>query len=312
MKTTIRRQSEHGDFIENPRDIPLNEIRPTVELARVETADGLLLDGVLLRPHQTGLLPVDAFLLLHGTGGNFYAPGVLETFANQASADGIAVLRVNTRGHDGICSIPGRHGTAKGGATFETVSDCTLDVGAWVDWLEGRGFSRLILVGHSMGGVKAIYSQVHSRQTVVRGIIGISPPRFSHESLTIHSRGGKFREEFTRASELVARGQGETLMAVKQPLPFVATAAGYVEKYGPENHYDYVPLLARLACPALILIGSESIRTSVAFDGLPEAIAAAVIDRSKIICEIIDGADINYAGCDTVPFVRTRAWVQTL
>ena len=289
----------------------MNALPPTVELVRAETADGFFLEGTFQRPQQTGMLPVNAFLLIHGTGSNFYAPGVLETFAHQALAGGSAVLRVNTRGHDGICSIPGRNGTTIGGATFEQISDSYLDVAAWVHWLEVRGDSTIVLVGHSMGGVKAIYSQVHSRHTAVRGIIGISPPRFAHERLTTHSRGEKFREEFARASELVARGEGETLIPVTQPLSFLATAAGYVEKYGPHNRYDYVPLLARLPCPALILIGSESIRTSAAFDGLPEAIASAVAGQGKIVCEIVDGANINYTGCDTVPFVRAKAWVQS-
>lgn len=288
----------------------MNSSPSTVELVCAETADGLFLEGAFQRPQPTGKLPVDAFLLIHGTGSNFYAPGVLETFARKAVADGAAVLRVNTRGHDGICAIPGRNGTTKGGATFEKISESPLDVTAWVNWLEGRGFSRIVLVGHSMGGVKAIYSQAHARHAAVRGIIGISPPRFAHERLVAQARGGKFREEFARASELVARGEGEQLIPVTQPLPFVATAAGYVEKYGPENRYDYVPLLARLPCPALILIGSESNRTSAAFDGVPEAIASAVVGQTHIVCEIVDGANINYAGCDSVPYLRAAAWLR--
>ena len=100
-------------------------------------------------------------------------------------------------------------------------------------------------------------------------------------------------------------------MTVSQPLPFVATAAGYVEKYGPENRYDYVPLLARLACPALILLGGETVRTSAAFDAQPEAIAAAVASQDKIVCEIVEGANIHYAGCETVPYLRAAAWIES-
>src|SRR5260221_8672647 len=118
---------------------PMNESLASFEMVRVETPDQLFLDGALYRPRQSGNLAVDAFLLLHGTGSNFYAPGVLETFTGQALAEGTAVLRVNTRGHDGICSIPARSGSVKGGATYERVSDCSLDVGAWVNWLERPG-----------------------------------------------------------------------------------------------------------------------------------------------------------------------------
>ncbi|MGE5192142.1 MAG: alpha/beta hydrolase [Deltaproteobacteria bacterium] len=287
----------------------MTESQATIQLVRVETADGLFLEGALQRLAQTGPLPVDAFLLLHGTGSNFYAPGVLETFAGQALAHGTAVLRINTRGHDGTCSIPGRKGSVKGGATFERVADCPLDVTAWINWLAVSGFARIVLVGHSMGGVKAIYSQAYSSHPSVRGIVGISPPRFAHERLLTGLHGETFREEFLRASELVARGQGDALLSVTQPLPFVATAAGYVEKYGPENRYDYVPLLPRVPCAALILIGSESIRTSAAFNGSPEAIATAAAGQATCVCEIVEGANINYAGCDKVPFLHAADWL---
>ena len=58
-----------------------------LELIRVTTNDELYLDGALLLPESevSSSLPVDAFLLIHGTGSNFYAPGVLETFARQAA-----------------------------------------------------------------------------------------------------------------------------------------------------------------------------------------------------------------------------------
>ena len=289
--------------------IPMRGSSATIELVRAETADGLFLDGALQRPVQPGALPVDAFLLIHGTGSNFYATSVLDTFAHQALEQGTAVLRVNTRGHDGVCSIPGRHGSVKGGATFERVSDCPLDVTAWSDWLCDHGFARIVLVGHSMGAVKAIYSQANAQHSAVRAIVGISPPRFAHERLLAGPRGEKFRDEFVRAGELVACGQGETLLPVTQPLPFLASAAGYLEKYGPENRYDFVPLLPLLLCPALILVGSESIRTSAAFNGLPAAIAAAGVGPSRVACEIIEGATIGYTGCDAVPFLRAAAWL---
>jgi pimeloyl-ACP methyl ester carboxylesterase len=288
----------------------MDECIATLSLVRVETTDGIVLDGALYRPLQSGNLPIDAFLLVHGTGSNFYAPGVLETFTGQAIAEGTAVLRVNTRGHDGICSLPARTGSVQGGATCERISDCVLDVGAWVNLLEGRGYVRIVLVGYSMGGVKAIYSQAYAPHSAVRGIVGISPPRFSHERLSSGLRGETFAAEFSRASQLVADGQGETLLPVTQPLPFVATAAGYVEKYGPANRYDYIPLLTQLGCPALILIGSESIRTSAAFDDLPAAIAA--VGRPNIVCSVIEGANISYKGCDMVPFQHALDWLRAV
>ena len=62
----------------------------TRELVHVRTSDGLRLDGALRHPQSAASLPVDGFLLIHGTGSNFYAPGVLERFGKQAAAAGAA------------------------------------------------------------------------------------------------------------------------------------------------------------------------------------------------------------------------------
>jgi pimeloyl-ACP methyl ester carboxylesterase len=286
------------------------ESRATVELVRVETVDGLFLNGSLQWPRSAGVTPVDAYLLIHGTGSNFYAPGVLESFAEQAVACGSTVLRVNTRGHDGICSIPSRRGSIQGGASHERIGDSTLDISAWLDWLVAGGFRRIVLVGHSMGGVKAIYSQANAQNPAVCAIIGISPPRFAHESLRTGPHGDLFCDEFSRASALVAAGHGDALLPVTQPLSYVATAAGYVEKYGPENRYDYVPLLSRLPCPVLILVGSESIETSAAFKGLSELLAGIANGQSRLTCEIVEGANINYTGCEAATYVRAEDWLK--
>jgi pimeloyl-ACP methyl ester carboxylesterase len=285
---------------------------PTTELQRVETADGLILDGALQHPTSPGTLPVDAFLIIHGTGSNFYSPGVLETFAAHAVAAGTAVLRINTRGHDGMCSIPSRSGSVKGGATYELIQDCVHDVSAWLGWLEQNGFDSVVLVGHSMGGVKAVYSQAHAAHRTVQGVVGISPPRFSHERMLAHPKGALFRNDCEKARQFLGQGQPDQLLAVTQPLPFVATAAGYLEKYGPENRYDYVPLLSQIHCPALILLGSQSIETSPAFAGLDSAISDIEAAHSHVRSRVVPGANINYAGCMDVPYQLVAEWLPSI
>ena len=68
------------------------------------TRDGLRLDGVFQSAASVGKpgLPVDGFCLVHGTGGNFYSSALLDRFAERLVESGCPVLRVNTRGHDGI------------------------------------------------------------------------------------------------------------------------------------------------------------------------------------------------------------------
>ena len=44
-----------------------------VDLVQTTTRDGIRLDGIYLTPPCAPVLPVDAFVLVHGTGGNFYS-----------------------------------------------------------------------------------------------------------------------------------------------------------------------------------------------------------------------------------------------
>lgn len=261
-------------------------------LCRVTTSDGLVLDGGLLQPPTPSPL---AYVFVHGTGSNFYAPGILEQLAERAMQSGHIAIRVNTRGHDGAASIPGQSKSLKGGATFELVADCVHDINAWCDYLVRLGASRIVLVGHSMGGVKSIYSQAHSPHSAVCGIVCLSPPRFCHQHWMAHPQGSAFREHFALASRLVVEQQPGALFECRQPTPFVATAAGFIEKYGPDDRYDFVPLLGRVTVPALILLGDKTLTASPAFDTHPQEISRMRDAGVPVTFQLVTGTDMNYS-----------------
>ena len=288
----------------------------TTELLRVRTADGIALDGCLMSPEVIGSQratdSVEVWLLVHGTGGNFYSPGVLETFAAQMAGTvpprspiHSHALRVNTRGHDVISSLTD-------GAAFESIADCVHDLQAWLDELVRRGFQRIGLVGHSMGGVKVIYSQAHAPHPHVVAIVGLSPPRFCHAEWQTSPLGQPFREDYQRAQDLVASGRADELMLVQQPLPLWFTASGFLAKYGPHDDYDFVPLLPKLSCPTLIMVGTESIASSPAFASVPAAIAACQRSHANVQLQIVPGANTGYSGHREVPGQLTLAWMNAL
>lgn len=281
------------------------------ELCRAVTPDGLPLEGISLPPAKPA--PdrfVSAFLLVHGTGSHFYAAGVLERFSEQASRAGFAVLRINTRGHDLITRIKGRHF----GSAYETVSDCRLDLAAWIPFLLEGGHNRIGLVGHSMGAVKAIYAQALDRHPAVRCVIALSPPRFCHARLMENPAFGEFRDDYERAKDLVEQGNPQQLMTVRQPLPLLLTAEGFLAKYGPHDDYDYFKYLPRLSCPGLILIGTKSVQASPAFAGVPEELhdLLAKHPESPVTYELIEGADTAYSEHSEEPFLRANRWLKTL
>jgi pimeloyl-ACP methyl ester carboxylesterase len=283
----------------------------SVELCRVTTSDGLLLDGALYAPAQRNPeWPVDACLLVHGTGSSFFAPGMLETFSQQAFEAGLTTLRVNTRGHDLMARIPTERGSVAGGAAYEKISDCRHDLAAWTAFLVQRGLRRIALVGHSMGGLKAIFTQSRSPLEPVTRLVAISPPRFCHAHFQKHKLAGQFREDYRRADALVSRGEGETLLQVRQPLPIAMPASQFVAKYGPHDDYDIVKLLPHVGCPTLVVIGTEAAKTSAAFDGLEGELRRMAAENARLSVRAIEGADVSYAHHAGAPFEATVEWLR--
>jgi pimeloyl-ACP methyl ester carboxylesterase len=256
----------------------LKGIAVLVDLVRTSTRDGVQLDAALQSPTVPAQIGLDGFCLIHGTGSNFYSSGLLSDVAERLLKLGSAVLRINTRGHDGISTAVTPQGGKRAGAAYEVVDDCRHDVAAWVAWMRQRVGPRIGLVGHSMGAVKALYAAAHGADLDPAVIIAISPPRLSYSVSCAGTQRTEFLEAFTRAEQFVAQGEPGRLMEVRVPLPFVITAAGYAEKYGPDERYNFLKFLADVRCLTLITLGGKELKDNVAFQGLPLELEGLVSD----------------------------------
>src|SRR5262249_37894266 len=154
----------------------------------------------------------------------------------------------------------------------ERVDDCRHDLAAWISWLRERAGSRIALVGHSLGAVKCLYAVAHEPALAPTCLIAISPPRLSYSVFCSGPPGAAFLETYRQAEHLVDNEQPGALMEVSLPLPFVVTAAGYLEKYGPDEHYNFLNFAAGAACPTLFTFGSLEVESNMAFHGVPEAL----------------------------------------
>ncbi len=79
------------------------------------------------------------------------------------------------------------------------------------------------------------------------------------------------------------------------PLAYAISAEGFLDKYGPEERYDVLKLIPRVACPLLITYGTAELSTSAAFRGMPEAIAE-LPESERRQHLLVAGADHFYAG----------------
>jgi pimeloyl-ACP methyl ester carboxylesterase len=268
-----------------------------VDLINVTTEDGLRLDGALREPASgtVSSLGADAVLCLHGTGSNFYASNMMASLTTALIGKGAAALAANSRGHDGISSTNAPVGRRLQGAAYEIIDACCHDVTAWLALLRERGYRRLGILGHSLGAVKAIYSQVHRPDPDVAWVVAISPPRLSYSGFLDDSRAEEFLRDYSRAQDLVRQGRSRELIEILFPLAYAISAEGFLDKYGPEERYDALKLIPRVACPMVVTYGTAELPTSAAFRGMPEAIAELPGGERRQLM-LVHGADHFYAG----------------
>lgn len=269
-----------------------------IDLVRVTAPDGLMLDGVLQRPPHNAAndRPIDASLLLHGTGSNFYGSTLLEGLCTLLLGWGVAVLRANTRGHDGISTAAlATGGRRLQGAAYEIVDDCRHDVAAWLAFLAERGCRRVLVLGHSLGAVKALYALAHDCPTIVWGVAAVSPPRLAHSWFCQSAERATFLADCARAQAAVDAGEAQRLLEVKFPLPYAVSAAGYLDKYGPAERYNVLKFAAHVPRPVLVTYGGAEL-SHPAFQKMPEELQSLPPGAASLRVAVVPGADHLYTG----------------
>lgn len=283
-----------------------------VDLVQTTTRDGVRLDGMLQTSAGPPAVALDACCLVHGTGGNFYGSTLFDALGERLLALGVAVLRVNTRGHDVISNAVTAKGGRRLGAAYEVLDDCRHDLTAWADWLRQRVGPRVGLIGHSSGAVKCLYAVAHEPTLGTKGVVALSPPRLSYAWFCTSPEGPHFLETYQRAEQLAQAGRPTELLDVRLPLPFVITAAGYVEKYGPDERYNYLRFLAGVRCPTLVTLGELEAANNMAFRGAAEEIAALVPRSPQLRVETVAGADHFYTNARPALIERVKGWMTGL
>jgi pimeloyl-ACP methyl ester carboxylesterase len=196
------------------------------------------------------------------------------------------------------------------GAAYETVDECRLDLAAWLALLDQRGFQRIALVGHSLGAVKAVYCLAHETPPTVCALIAVSPPRLSHSHFAQGSRAKQFEQDLAVAEAHVREGRGDALMTVQFPLPYVVTAAGYVDKYGPAERYNILSHADRVAPPALFTFGAMELEHNPASAELPELLKVKNRAPANLQIAVIAGADHSYNGVQGELLGHIERWLR--
>lgn len=253
------------------------------ELITFAAADGFPLEGLVYTP--TGTANGCAALLVHGKVMNFYTgPGRI--LPPHLTSMGYACLAMNRRGHDlgGI-----RNGRDSYGGSWETFGDSQLDIAGGIAELKRRGFSKIVLFGHSFGGISAAaYAASHPQEISALGLLSAGsggPDYLSQVSERGMLAGDRHAAVDAEAKRLVAEGRGDQMIAVTGWW-YAITAASWVDLS------KNVPLTVESAChypgPILALRGEKE-----AADLYPaEGVAQVARDRATLA--VVPGGDHFY------------------
>lgn len=179
-----------------------------IELVSIAT-ETYPLDGLFYTPRDRPAKA--AAMFFHGNCHNFYM-GPSRFMPARLVANGIACLAFNRRGHDMVTSLDGRN---IGGGAFQIASEAIADNRHAAQWLQSRGFTNPILIGHSNGGVLAAQHCVDHPATPA--LVLLSAHRGGRGFTSILSEHGLFGKEtlpalIEQAEAMVAKGQGNELL----------------------------------------------------------------------------------------------------
>ncbi|MFN8534792.1 MAG: alpha/beta fold hydrolase [Dehalococcoidia bacterium] len=279
-----------------------------VDVISVPTPDGLELPAAFLPPQGSFNGAADAVILNGGTSASFYSPplfGLMPAFA----AAGLGVLSLATRGRDIVWKQLGKPGYY--GSAFESIADCIPDFNGAIEALGKRGFSKVVVIGHSNGAVKAIYYAAHEPDRRLTAVVSCSGPRFSAAWYAASDRAEEFRQNVARAQALVDSGQPDGLFELTFPTePLLRSAQAYLDKYTTEA-YNFAEWSDRIRVPLLRLTGERE--GNVVQAGVAEDLMRLAVNSPQRQAMVIPGAAHRYSESEA-QFVAdaTIGWLQSL
>ncbi len=231
------------------------------ELAEITTHDKLVHQGLVFVPHRK---QKRALLWIHGLTSTFYNNvALLQAFRSLCDREAFGFAIFNNRGHDAITDVrkEDRRKTkgythANAGSGYEVFWESAYDIQAGIDCLVSRGFSEVIVCGHSTGANKVCNFAGRKRHPRMSGIVLAGP---------LSDRLGVDQEVLARQllymQSLVREGRGEELLLGYHYFPLTPHRfLSLMGRNSSENTFDYgdpepnLVTFSRITVPALVIL----------------------------------------------------------
>jgi dienelactone hydrolase len=296
-----------------PRPVTVTSGQFPEELVYVRSSDNVVNGGVMFKPAANVAKPV-AIIWMHGWGVNFYSPTYVNV-GRRLAERGFTTVAINTRMHDvGTLEKLGETFGGKrvrGGGVWGVPSDETKDIRAWVDFVEHQGFSKIVLVGHSVGWATIRVYQAGVQDPRVVGLVAASG----------QARAGvdESRPELVaEARKMIDDGRSEDLLRLPNPrFPSFVSAATYLDisKATPDI-LDFFgektpnPGVSRIRCPILAFFGTRESDVGTEADlGVLKSSVERLPTHPKVTTAMIGGADHMYTGEETQVAQVIATWI---
>ena len=182
-------------------DIPA-KMRP--EFVRYKTEDQEILQALLWFPEED---TKTAVIYVPSATGGFSGQHDITPIARAITRKGYAFMATNVR----TVGVPN-------GWTFARFEDCVQDVEAAVRYAKSRQFENLALVGHSLGGPRAMYYWVQTREPSIRALVFMGSIVSPYEEAQLRwpeSKRAEYDAFLQKIREIVSRGRGEEVLTFR-------------------------------------------------------------------------------------------------
>lgn len=170
-------------------------------IVNVTTPDNIKLFGFLAESDKKDTILIN----IHGTASAFYVEEFEGEFIERLPNLGISVLFTNNRGNHTMESWQ------ETGAAVEKFENCLIDIDTWVEFAFEKGYSKIILQGHSLGSEKAVYYMENGKyKDKVSGIILLGfADSFGCQMKFLKTQS---IDPMVEAQELIKKGKGYELL----------------------------------------------------------------------------------------------------
>jgi predicted alpha/beta-fold hydrolase len=271
------------------------------ELVKTITDDDLILNGLFAELNKDE--PV--ILYIHGFEADFYSHKFIASIAETLRLEGMSFLSVQTRGTSSRQELISSDGEGKyNGSFLELLEEASLDIDAWVSFLNERGFENIILAGHSLGTLKIVRYLSEGRQSSkITKLLLLCP--FDKNGMENLVTEGAWKDYVLKAESKISQGKGEKKIPdhwEEVSMSYQTFYSWYIENDFNKmfDFYDqtyFFPILNNIEIPVHTIVGTEDEFFHPSNPEHPEEAMELLLNNLKYGSgKLIDGANHTFIG----------------